>query len=129
MGKNRREPRDTKDKPDLIIPIDLTIFGTENDPCFGKLHDLTAPECRQCGDSELCAIATSHANSKKRFKLESQQSFKDMEDTEQDLKEKRVRRYINKRLEKGKTLNGSIKRAAIRYDLPIFRIKEIHENK
>lgn len=56
-----RKPRhkiNTKNM-DLLKPIDLTIFGGENDPCFSKHFDPKADACQRCGDSELCSIAMS----------------------------------------------------------------------
>ena len=29
-------------------------YGSESDPCFGKLFSLEAPECQLCGDRVLC---------------------------------------------------------------------------
>lgn len=129
----KRKPRKRTKGVDLLeqplTPIDITKFGGKDDPCFGKHHDLKAEECRNCGDSELCAIAMSHYNLKLRQKEELQNSFKDMEDTEQDLKEKKVRKYLKKKIEKGISENLAFKKASKRYDLPFFRIKEIYETK
>lgn len=128
MGK--RIMRDTEEKPDLLIkPFDLTKFGTKDDPCFGKFFDLSAEECRQCGDSELCAIALAQNQIKKRKEIESKESFKDMEDAEQDIKEKNIQKYIRKKVKKGLTVIRAMKRASKKYDIPLHRIKEIHKNK
>jgi len=60
MAKNR-ESRDTGivKKTDLLNPLDITKFGTEDDPCFGKQYDLISSECKVCGDSAICQVVMS----------------------------------------------------------------------
>ena len=61
MAKTKRKERDSEmmEKVDFSKPLlDIYKLGGDEDPCFGKHHDLTAPECARCGDSELCQIAT-----------------------------------------------------------------------
>lgn len=68
---------------DLSKPLDINIIGSEDDPCFGKLHSLTAEECRRCGDSEVCSIITAqNVNAKKRSKAHKEHKFKDLEEAE-----------------------------------------------
>lgn len=129
----KRKPRNKERKnlsdEQMLQPLDITKFGGPDDPCFGKHHDLKSEDCRACGDSELCAIALSHKGLAMRQKLEMKQSFKDMEDTEIDLKEKRVRKYIAKKLGEGLPLKKVLKRASKRYELPLHRIEEINTQK
>lgn len=81
----KRKPRKKKSKDqsiDIMKPIPLEKIGTENDPCFGKHHEPSAPECNMCGDSELCAIAQSQKLHIKRGLIEDKQQFKDIQNTE-----------------------------------------------
>lgn len=65
---------------DLLKPIDILKLGTDEDPCFGKLHDLKAPECKRCGDSEFCSIIMAQNLHLKRDKLNKSKDFLDLEE-------------------------------------------------
>jgi hypothetical protein len=80
----------------LIEPFDITKFGSEEDPCFGKLNDPKAPECKICGDFEFCAIVTAENLKKVRAKEESKSQFKDL-DTTPEIEE--IRQFMRKKLE------------------------------
>jgi hypothetical protein len=74
-----RKERDSKvAKEELIFPFDVTKFGSEEDPCFGKLYDLTEPECQACGDHELCGISFMAKLKQKRIAYESDTPVKDL---------------------------------------------------
>lgn len=96
-----------KDKSniDLMKPVDITKFGTINDPCFGKHYDLKTEECRRCGDNEFCAIATAQALHKKRAELESKSDFLDVieeiKETKHSLTKIRLKKAIKTRISKG----------------------------
>lgn len=81
MGKNKRKPRESSvEDKDFLKPIDITQFGTDNDPCFGKHYNLSTDECKRCGDSALCSIIFSRGDLKnKRKSLEDKNRFKDVE--------------------------------------------------
>ena len=100
MPRKGRKPRSKIDKEeyDLIKPIDIFSLGTDGDPCFGKYHDLKAAECRECGDSEFCAIVMAQNLHKERLKLETTQRFKDLEDAEFDKDNQRrlIKNLISK---------------------------------
>jgi hypothetical protein len=66
----KREPRNTKKKPDIMKPFDVSMFGTDDDPCFGKHYDIQAPECASCGDREICSIVLAQNMHKLRAKAE-----------------------------------------------------------
>lgn len=74
---------------DLLKPIDVLSFGSEDDPCFGKLHDLKAPECQECGDAEFCAIVKGQNLQKERIEIETNKRFKDIEESDKDMIEKK----------------------------------------
>ena len=78
----KRKERDSK-VPDKVFlePIpDITIYGSDEDPCFGKLYSLAAQECRICGDIELCAIAFAQKQSVRRLEVEAESNFKDLQE-------------------------------------------------
>jgi len=70
---------------DILKPIDVLTLGSKDDPCFGKYHDLKAPECSECGDSEFCAIMKAQNLHKDRIKIESEQRFKDIEESDYEM--------------------------------------------
>lgn len=83
MEKRKKRNKIDKSKVDMMKPIvDIGIFGSENDPCFGKLFSLDANECQRCGDNEICAIVTAQKNKVRRENVESKGSFKDLEEVD-----------------------------------------------
>jgi len=85
-----------------LQPIDVEIFGSPNDPCFGKLFDLSTPECKRCGDSDICAIVSSQKLKVKREVIESNNRFKDLEDamTKEELVKSLSKKYTKVKLKK-----------------------------
>lgn len=80
MAKKKRKEREASVKPEALLkPFDFTKFGTEDDPCFGKLYDLSAPECKICGDQELCGVIFSQNMHSIRKELEDKTKFKDLD--------------------------------------------------
>lgn len=86
--KEKRKPRtkEVKNVTDEFKPLDFSIIGSDNDPCFGKLHSLKADECRRCGDSELCQMAMAMKLHQLRAKEESKGNYLDIEETKKDIK-------------------------------------------
>jgi hypothetical protein len=106
MAKKRKPRKDIVKKVDLLKPlssIDILKFGTDEDPCFGKLFDLTEDPCRRCGDSTLCQIVSNQKTVAKREEVESNNRFKDLE--LDDFKAK----ALIKKLRKKKTSDEAIK--------------------
>ena len=62
-----------------LEPVNFKSIGSNNDPCFGKLYDLTTQECKICGDSELCCSVFAKNQGKTRRDIEKESEFKDME--------------------------------------------------
>lgn len=78
-----RKSRKTQQEIDVMAPIvDMMIFGSADDPCFGKLNDPTNDVCKRCGDAELCAIVQGQRLHAKRDK---QGTFLDDKETNFDL--------------------------------------------
>lgn len=90
MAKERNSRSNiNKTDIDLLKPIDVLSLGSNDDPCFGKLHDLKAPECKSCGDSEFCAIVKAQGLHKERLVIETEQRFKDIEEAEEEMIQKK----------------------------------------
>lgn len=104
MAKIKRKPRNKMSEKniDLLQPITPMTFeklGTADDPCFGKHLDPRTPECARCGDSEFCAIMMQQNNAIKRAKVESEGHFKDTEESDKDLADKKlVRKKVKARV-------------------------------
>lgn len=66
-------------KQPILKPIDINKIGTNGDPCFGKHYNLSTPECKICGDSELCCITFAQLVGKSRKELEEDNKYKDLD--------------------------------------------------
>lgn len=87
-------------------PIDISIIGTNKDPCFGKHHSIKAIECQRCGDVEVCAIISSQQIHKEIAKAEKVGRFKDMEEAELIMDQNAIiKKLILRKIEKGKKPN------------------------
>lgn len=98
--KIKRKPRTKLSKTmDTLKPITLEMLGTADDPCFGKHQDPRTPECLRCGDSELCAIMMAQNNHIKRAKIEAEGKFKDLEEKDLKLADKKlIRKKVKRRV-------------------------------
>jgi len=85
MGNDRKSRKKIKEEDhDLLKPLDILSLGSDDDPCFGKHHDLLAKECKSCGDSEFCAIVMAQGLHQERLNIESKQRFKDIEESDKE---------------------------------------------
>lgn len=103
--------------------IDLKSLGTNQDVCFGKNYNLSTKECKLCGDSELCAFATSQALNITRKELEKKNNYKDLdvlEDTDG------IKKYIRSLKRKGKARKEIIESAVAKFEVPKDRIRTIY---
>lgn len=98
-----RKSKKKATKVNLKKPVNVEIFGTEDDPCFGKHYSDKAEECGMCGDSELCIIIMSQKQHGKRAEIEAKASYKDLE--ENFINNVYLEKYLIKYLKK----KGSIK--------------------
>jgi len=128
MGRKSREEIDKSDY-DLLKPLDILSLGGEDDPCFGKLHDLKAEECQQCGDSEFCAIVKAQNLHKERLKIESQQRLKDVEEASEELlkKRKKARKFIDKCKEQGRKRLKTILQTCGKFNLPKDIVTKLYD--
>jgi hypothetical protein len=129
MGKRdkvvSRQSRDSNipDKT-FLKPFDVTKFGSADDPCFGLFYDLTADECNECGDIEICAIAFARNQHLKRAEIEATQKFKDLEEEELLFKTS-IREYIKTLRSKGKGDTIITVLAAKKFEKPKSYIKPL----
>jgi len=128
MARKKRNEINEEDY-NLLEPLDILNFGSDNDPCFGKLHDLSAKECKVCGDSEFCAIVKAQNLHKERKVIESNQRFKDIEEQENDsIKiEKEIGKEITTLSKKGYKRLKTIITLSKKYNIPKERIKAIYD--
>lgn len=98
---------------DPLEPINFKSIGSKNDPCFGKLYDLTTQECKICGDSELCCSVFARNQGKTRKELEKENSFKDIETL---IDKTAVRKTIRYMVRKGKAKKEILEAIQSKYE-------------
>ena len=129
MGKNRKAREEIKKSDhDLLKPIDITELGSEDDPCFGKLHDLGAKECKVCGDSDFCQLVKAQNLHKERLDIENKNRFKDIEEAEDEMVEKR--KEASKLIEKDKRNIPRLKliiKVSKKLNLPKDIVKQLYD--
>lgn len=106
-----------------LSPIDITKFGSDDDPCFGKLWDLTEDECKVCGDCTLCGIVYNQTTIKLREEEESNSRFKDLELDQSDPKE--VKDYLKKLKGKGKSKLYAKRKALAKFNIDKAELRKI----
>ena len=109
---------------DPLKPIDLTSIGTPNDPCFGKAYDLSTKECKQCGDSEICALKMAQSLGKTRKELEDQNHYKDL-DILEDIDG--IKKYMRKLKREGKTRKEIVSKASQKFEVPTGDLRKIYK--
>lgn len=125
--KKTREPREKTEQVDFLKPIDIKKIGTSDDPCFGKLYDLSEEACKRCGDSELCAVVFSQTKAKKvRKKVESKNRFKDLE-LDEPKENKALAKWVAERKKEGKKRSEIIKLAKRTFGSTREEIKAIYK--
>lgn len=114
MAKSKRKTRKKTKKVDFLQPIDIDKIGSDDDPCFGKLYDLSTPECKRCGDSELCGVVFAQTLNKTRKKIEKKTKFKDIELSKED---KSIENWVKQKLKKGMKSFKIIKKGMELFDV------------
>lgn len=129
MAKRKIREKLSNKELDLLKPIDMLSLGSDDDPCFGKHHDLLAPECKECGDSEFCAIVKAQGLHQERLNIEAKQRFKDVEEADEEMVERKakakqiVEKYKKNRFKRLKTILIVSKKL----NLPKSIIKQIYD--
>jgi len=131
MGKDKRKPREevSKEDIDFLLPVDITKLGSDEDPCFGKLHDLSASECLECGDSDFCALAKAQNLHTVRFNIEQNQRFKDTEESDLEMVKKRTEaaKLIGKYRKKGLKRIKTILKVSHELNMTKDNVKQIYD--
>lgn len=122
--KSRKKPSIEQDK--FLKPIDITKFGTEDDPCFGKLYNLAEPECKRCGDSGLCGIVFGQNLNLKRKEIEKDSKFKDLEEAPKTKQENNsLKEWVKNKKKEGLSRQDVIVKAKKTFGSTRDEIKEI----
>lgn len=79
MAKRQIRDKIKLSEEEMLKPLDIEKFGSDSDPCFGKLYSLSSSECKRCGDSEICGSVFAQRLNSKREIIESGKRFKDIE--------------------------------------------------
>ncbi len=137
--KNKAPQRKAKKEVDrdldTLKPIDPSILGSDDDPCFGKLYDLSESECQRCGDSEFCSIAFAQQQNITRKKIEKKNDFKDIQDAEyelsddknKDINEREVLKYMRKLKRRDNEPKDIRKKTRKKFKLDIPTTKELYK--
>ena len=120
----RKERDSRKDKDLLLYPFDVMKFGTADDPCFGKLYDLTSEECQNCGDHEVCAIAFVRKLGSKRIQAELDTHAKDLEIDQLEL-DMDIKKFIKVKVERNFSQNRAVSMASKKYHVGKERITNL----
>lgn len=129
MAKRKKRSEIKKDDIDLLQPVDVLALGGSDDPCFGKLHDLAAPECKECGDADFCALVKAQGLNLERVKLETKQRFKDVEEADAEMLKKKqkakglIEKYKDKGYKRMKTIIIVSKELALPKDI----VKQVYD--
>lgn len=124
MAKKRREPREKTEGIDYLKPINVLDFGSDNDPCFGKLYNLNADACKRCGDSELCGAVFAQKQNKQRSKQEKKNRFKDIELHKGNTS---LEKWVKDKKEEGLSRSEIIKKAKKTFGSTREEIKNIYK--
>lgn len=124
--KSRKKVVKKVDTTKPLEPFDITQFGTDDDPCFGKHYDLTADECKICGDCTVCAIVYNQQTEKLRTKEEKNHRFKDLElDKPKKGKPDKKKSYIVNLREKNIPTLKIIKKVMEKFDMEKDKAKKL----
>ena len=121
--KNKQLPDLSKQDP-LNPNTDLMLIGTNGDPCFGKGYDLSTKECKQCGDSELCAFKMAQALGKTRKELEETKHYKDL-DVLEDVNG--IKKFMRKLKRNGESRREIVKKASMKFEVPTGDLRKIYK--
>lgn len=107
----------------ILKPVDIDSIGSSDDPCFGKAYDLSAQECRSCGDSELCCIKFAEMMGKTRKELEEENQYKDMELLVDKVAAKKTFRALKRKGEDKKTI---IQKLQAKYSITVKEARTLY---
>lgn len=129
MAKAKRKPRKKAvkkvDMTKPLLPIDISKFGGEDDPCFGKLWDLTEDACKRCGDNTICGILFNQKTLKLRDKEESSNRYKDLELGNNNEIHKTIKKFVKEKKKEGMIKLKVIKKLVSKFNLSRDKAKEL----
>ncbi len=111
-------------KTPILQPISIDSIGSNGDPCFGKMYDLTTDECKMCGDSELCCIKFAAEMGKTRKELEQENNYKDLEILVDIPAVKKTIRALKRKGEDGKTIRAKLQ---AKYGVSLDEAKQLYK--
>lgn len=130
-SKRKAKKKSTLREEEFLKPIDITQFGSDNDPCFGKLYNLAEPECKRCGDQSLCGIVFGQTLHLERNNVEAKSKFKDLEldklDKPKTTENKALEKWVKNKISEGLTRVQIIKKAKATFGSTRDEIKEIYK--
>lgn len=123
--KEKRLKKVDLSKHDPLSPleVDFTVIGSNMDPCFGKGYDLSTKECKQCGDSELCAFRVAQALGKTRKELEDKNHYKDL-DVLEDVDG--MKKFMRKLKRSGMSRREIVKKTSLKFEVPTSDVRQIY---
>lgn len=110
-------------KKDILTVTDISTLGSDADPCFGKEYNLSTPECKRCGDSEMCAIKFAQLMNLTREQVEKENTFKDMEST---VDTETIKKYMRGLKRKGAEKKEIITKSLDKFGLEKKEIRSIY---
>lgn len=111
-----------KVKQEVLSVTHVNEIGSDKDPCFGTMYDLSTPECKRCGDSEICALKFAQYMNITREQVEKENSFKDMDAI--DLES--IKKYMRGLKRKGEEKKAIINKALDKFGLEKKEIRNIY---
>lgn len=123
--KEKRLKKVDLSKHDPLSPleVDFNVIGSNMDPCFGKGYDLSTKECKQCGDSELCAFRVAQALGKTRKELEEKNHYKDL-DVLEDVDG--MKKFMRKLKRSGMSRREIVKKTSLKFEVPTSDVRQIY---
>ena len=122
--ENKRKKGKALVKEDIFVPYKMSDLGSDNDPCFGKLYDLSTPECRRCGDSEFCVMKMAQNLNVKRSEIEAKKGFKDIEDNKDTSY---IKKYMRGLMRKGETRKTVVAKSKAKFEITSKEARTIYK--
>lgn len=125
MAKKEKRLKVDLSKHDPLSPleVDFNVIGSNMDPCFGKGYDLSTKECKQCGDSELCAFRVAQVLGKTRKELEDKNHYKDL-DVLEDVDG--MKKFMRKLKRSGMSRREIVKKTSLKFEVPTSDVRQIY---
>lgn len=124
MAKGKQKKIDlSKHDPLSPLEVDFNVIGSNMDPCFGKGYDLSTKECKQCGDSELCAFRVAQVLGKTRKELEDKNHYKDL-DVLEDVDG--MKKFMRKLKRSGLNRREIVKKTSLKFEVPTSDVRQIY---